>query len=69
MGPEFERAALPKLLAQFRAEFNEMPGMCLTADQASRLWNVDRSMCLHALDRLVGEGFLSTGRLGYRRAA
>jgi hypothetical protein len=41
-----------------RAEYCEMPGLCLTLAQAARLWNVDADQCQHTLEILVRKGFL-----------
>ncbi len=49
-----------------RAEYREMPGMCLTAAQASRLWGLDQSRCHTLLDALVVGGYLRrTGQGAY----
>jgi len=55
--------------ALIRAEYLEMPGLCLTLAQAARLWNVDQNRCLDALDSLAREGFLCRSRDSYLRAA
>ena len=47
------------LLRRIRSEFYEMPGMCLTVTQASRLWNMDRQTAEMALHLLVERGFLT----------
>jgi hypothetical protein len=41
------------------AEFLEMPGMRLTAQQLERLSGVDRAVCACVLDDLTRAGFLS----------
>jgi hypothetical protein len=46
------------LLTRIRAEYIEMPGLCLTLSQAAKLWNVDRDTCAMALDSLTATGFL-----------
>ena len=50
-------AALPPfthdLNIRVRAEYLEMPGLCLTVAQAARLWNVGRDECLQTLDALT----------------
>jgi hypothetical protein len=51
-----------------RAEYLEMPGLCLTLAQAARLWNADRDECLVVLDMLKREGFLDCRRDLYYRA-
>jgi two-component system, cell cycle response regulator DivK len=56
------------LVRRIRAEFEEMPGLKLTLDQARRLWTLDVTMCRIVLAKLVEEGFLVEGRDGaYRR--
>jgi DNA-binding IclR family transcriptional regulator len=47
-----------------RSEFLEMPGLCLTAAQASRLWALDRSTSERILKGLVSAGFLACTRRG-----
>ncbi len=49
---------------RIRGEFLEMPGLRLTAQQASRLWAVDRTTSEFVLDRLADAGFLSRTREG-----
>ena len=65
-------AALPPfthdLNAMVRAEYLEMPGLCLTVAQAARLWNVGREECLQTLDALTRAGFLYRSRDQYLRA-
>jgi hypothetical protein len=57
------------LLRRVRDEFNEMPGMRLTAEQAMRLWALDRPTCNRVLDSLVAARFLIQDVSGrYRRA-
>jgi predicted transcriptional regulator of viral defense system len=41
-----------------RAEYREMPGLCLTRRQVQRLWNLDASESDAVLSRLVSKGFL-----------
>ena len=41
-----------------RAEFREMPGMCLTTAQAARLWQVSQEQAQELLLDLVKAGFL-----------
>lgn len=52
------------LVAMIRAEFAEMPGLCLTRPQARRLWNLDEDECRRILDRLVASGYLAAGLRG-----
>ena len=51
--------------ALIKAEYLEMPGLCLTLAQAARLWNVDRITCLAELESLTREGFLRRRRDKY----
>jgi response regulator of citrate/malate metabolism len=46
------------ILERLRAEFLEMPGLRLTADQVHRLCGVERMTCRAVLDALVDEKFL-----------
>ena len=43
---------------RLRAEFLEMPGLCLKRDQVQRLCGIERTLCQMMLDALVDEGFL-----------
>jgi len=45
-------------LNRLRAEFLEMPGLCLKPEQVQRLCGVERTICRMALDALVAEKFL-----------
>ncbi len=47
------------LLRRIRNEFHEMPGLCLTLEQAARLWNLDPQTSQLALHMLEEEGFLA----------
>ena len=49
---------LPALLLRARAEFSDMPGMCLTVAQAARLWHVTPDYAERLLSELVQVGFL-----------
>jgi len=53
------------LVVSVRREFEEMPGLTLTAAQARRLWALEPRRCRAVLDRLVETGYLcqtETGR-------
>ena len=50
--------AVESLTVRVRAEYREMPGLSLTAAQASRLWGIDHSVCEHVLRSLVADGAL-----------
>jgi DNA-binding IclR family transcriptional regulator len=47
-----------KLIERVRAEYREMPGLCLSLAQAARLLGLDRPICNDVLHALVREGFL-----------
>ena len=52
-----------------RAEYLEMPGLCLTREQARCLWGLDAQVCDRVLSYLVGCGFLAlTAHATYVRA-
>jgi predicted transcriptional regulator of viral defense system len=53
-----------RLEDRVRGEFLEMPGLILTARQASRLWGIDPLTSEWMLDRLVSVGFLTRTRGG-----
>jgi hypothetical protein len=59
--PLSERAAIE---TRIRGEFNEMPGLCLTLQQARRLWSLDDATCGRVLDDLMTEGFLRRSQTG-----
>lgn len=46
------------LAMRARAEFREMPGMCLTTAQAARLWQLTPDQAQELLQELVKAGFL-----------
>lgn len=49
---------LTELAARARAEFREMPGMCLTTAQAARLWQLSPDQAQNLLLELVKAGIL-----------
>lgn len=59
--PMLERAAIE---TRIRGEFNEMPGLCLTLQQARRLWALDDATCGVVLEDLLTEGFLRRSQSG-----
>jgi len=63
--------ALIAQLARAKQEYLEMPGLVLTTRQASRLWNLELTLCEAILATLVREEFLAqTHGGGYiRRSA
>ncbi len=64
-------AALPPfthdLDTLIRAEYLEMPGLCLTIAQAARLWNANPDECSQTLDQLTRAGFLYRSKDQYLR--
>jgi hypothetical protein len=50
---------------RLRAEFLEMPGLCLKLGQVQRLCGVERTICQRALDMLVDEAFLCAKKDGH----
>jgi hypothetical protein len=63
MTPEPARAT-EDTLRRVRGEFLEMPGLCLTAAQARRLWGLDAASCDALLSALVDAKFLFRARDG-----
>ena len=53
-----DKAFVGDVVQLVKAEYLEMPGLCVTLAQAQRLWNLDRATCLAALRALVESGFL-----------
>ena len=65
-----DRLSEESLFGLMRAEYQEMPGLRVTAEQASRLWGADPVTCESVLQRLVGEQVLRRTRDGaYVRAS
>ena len=52
-------ARLEEALSRAKADYHEMPGLRLTAPQATRLWALDASTCEQVLLQLVEERFLA----------
>jgi DNA-binding IclR family transcriptional regulator len=55
-------------LRRIQSEYQEMPGMCLTATQAARLLGLQAHECNALLNGLVDVGFLRRTSAGYVRA-
>ena len=55
---------IDEALQRIQGEFVEMPGLCLTAAQAQRLWGLERDTCDALLGALVDAKFLSQTRDG-----
>lgn len=58
MNPTQTPPELTDLATRARAEFREMPGMCLTTAQAARLWQLSPDQAEALLRELVQAGFL-----------
>lgn len=63
--PQMRRADLK---ARARAEYLEMPGMCLTLAQATRLLNASADECQGVLEELIADGLLCRVADAYVRA-
>lgn len=55
------------LVGLIRAEYDEMPGLCLTRAQVQRLWLLEPSACDNVLRALVDAGYLRLTPGGYVR--
>lgn len=49
---------LHDILRRIEGEYREMPGMCVTAAQAQRLWGLDATTCAFVLRTLVDRHIL-----------
>lgn len=56
------------LVGLIRAEYDEMPGLCLTRAQVQRLWLLEPAACDNVLRALVDAGYLRLTPAGYVRA-
>jgi len=52
------------LLVRIQGEYREMPGLCLTASQAQRLWSIDPATCDTALATLTARRILRRTAIG-----
>jgi hypothetical protein len=68
MNTDTPRVVDARLLQRVRSEFSEMPGLQLTVQQASRLWNTDTATSAAMLDALVSVRFLRLSGATYLRA-
>jgi hypothetical protein len=71
-GSETSAATVPttkvtNLVALVRAEYQELPGLCLTRAQVQRLWLLEPSACDTVLGALVDAGYLRLTAGGYIR--
>jgi hypothetical protein len=54
-----------RVAERVRSEYREMPGLCLSLAQASRLLGLERSNCSDVFRTLVHEGFLRETSRGH----
>jgi hypothetical protein len=57
-------ARVGEIARLINSEFDEMPGMRLTAGQVRRLWNLTDGECEQVLDHLREAGCLARDRFG-----
>jgi hypothetical protein len=58
-----------EVVRRIESEYREMPGLCLTAAQAQRLWGLNHATCVDALTLLVSRRVLKLTKSGmYLRA-
>ena len=65
MAHRLDASEIDDLLRMVRLEFDEMPGLALTAEQARRLWALDSGLCSRVLRRLVDAGYLDVNDSGH----
>ncbi len=58
VAPLSSRHINDSVLRRIRAEFLEMPGLCLTLEQAQRLWGLEPNACEALLNSLIDTRFL-----------
>jgi hypothetical protein len=62
------RTTFDRLKARVKGEYVEMPGLRLSIDEASRLWNLEMGVSDTILRELADRGFLTLGAdARYRR--
>jgi hypothetical protein len=65
--PTVPAARVTDFVGLIRAEYGEMPGLCLTRSQVQRLWLLEPETCDQILKALVDAGFLKLTSSGYVR--
>lgn len=53
-----DRSRRATLVRRIEAEFREMPGLCMTLRQASRLFGLSEDVCQRVLDQLAEENVI-----------
>jgi len=61
---ESDTLALHDLLRRIEGEYREMPGLCVTAPQAQRLWGLDSTTCALVLTTLLERRILRRNARG-----
>ena len=67
VGTSVPASRVSDLVGLIRAEYDEMPGLCLTRAQVQRLWLLEPMGCDLVLRALVDAGFLRITPSGYVR--
>ena len=62
--PDRSRRSAQALIDRVLAEYREMPGLCLTVQQASRLWQINLTDCTRILELLVAHHVLKRSATG-----
>jgi hypothetical protein len=52
------------LMIRIRSEYDEMPGLSLTVEQAARFWQIDARTCERLLHRLLLQNVLARTKDG-----
>ena len=55
------------IIQRAKIDFEEMPGLALTASQAARMWRIESHIARDVLMAMVDAGYLSTGPGGFTR--
>jgi hypothetical protein len=53
-----DQTSIARTAQRIQGEYREMPGLCLTPEQARRLWDLDETACAAILEALVAQQFL-----------
>ena len=58
-GSSSNDSGIGTLVTAVKREYDEMPGLALTLEQARRLWALEPGTCSVVLARLIESGYLS----------
>lgn len=61
---EKSRMNVEAVTQRVRAEFQEMPGLTLTEDQAAKLFGIEQKVCRDVINQLVDASYLRKTRSG-----